>query len=206
MNEALCEEFMRQHTGRPQWEVIFLGFRLVMEGSPRDDEEGREIIEMYCGNCLKYWIQVKKGESGLQVALAKMMGVDTDPFYFVTVNYSKDFTDFEAMKKVVSALEALKWIKEIECVHEYHGTDSNHPHTHMLIIGRKKMPPSEVIDKVYAVKGLAKLIGGKNFVHLAKNRDKTISDYRAYIQGAKTDTKLENVAKDIEWRQKNNLI
>lgn len=205
MFKELCEEFMLQHAHLPRFYQEFESHKnslQVMEWHP----EVRQYltVERWCEIELNAWIAIKKKDSVWQKELAKYMG-DESPFYFVTINYAKDFTNFEEMKNVVGALSALKWVKNIEWVHEYHGADDNHPHTHMLIITHKRMPPSEVIDKTFAVRGLAKLIGGKNFVHLAKNRDKTMRDFRAYIQGAKTDSKLENVAKDIEWREKNNL-
>lgn len=205
MFKELCEEFMLQHAHLPRFFQEFEGFKAVMTVYVWHPETEENLpMEKWCELTLNAWISIRKKESVWQQKLAQYMG-DESPYYFVTINYAKDFIKFEEMRNVVAALSGLKWVKHLDCVHEFYGKDSNHPHTHMLITTHKKMPPSEVIDKVYAVKGLAKLIGGKNFVHLAKNRDKTANDYRAYIQGAKTDSKLENVAKDIEWREKNNL-
>jgi len=146
-------------------------------------------------------------ESSVQQKLKEILKpvVENSPFYFITINYPKELTELEKLKEITSNISQLQWIDTIEYVYEYHTKTGGHPHCHMLIVAREKMPPSKVIDKIFAVKGLKKLIAGKQCVDLAKNRDKTLQNYRDYINGAKTESKTENCELDREWRIKNNL-
>jgi hypothetical protein len=131
--------------------------------------------------------------------------MENNPYFFVTINYPKECEEYEQMKQIVTNINNLDWIESIEYVFEYHTKSGGHPHCHMLITTKEKMPPSKVLDKIFIVKGLRKLIPGKQSVDLAKNRDKTLQHYRDYINGAKTESKTENCFKDQEWRIKNNL-
>ena len=130
---------------------------------------------------------------------------ENPPFYFITINYPKELSQLKLLKEITVNISNQAWVETIEYVYEYHTKNGGHPHCHMLIIAREKMPPSKVIDKIFAVKGLKKLIAGKQCIDLAKNRDKTIQDYRNYINGAKKDSKKENCQLDEEWRIENNL-
>jgi len=205
MYQEACYEFMRTRSHIPYWNEEFTGMRNFLDNCPWT-HFSREEEEFFAKITLESWIRMMKKESPAQLLLAQMMGTAAaKPYYFVTVNYPKEFENWEYMNSLVDTLGKQAWAGKVDHVHEFHGSDGNHPHTHFLITATRKLIPSEIIDKVYALKGLKKHIGGKNFIHLAKNRDKTIEDYTAYIVGAKTDTKLENVTKDILWRQENNL-
>lgn len=128
-----------------------------------------------------------------------------NPYYFITINYPADLLGLHRIKEITTNINKLEWIKTIEYVYEYHTKGGGHPHCHMLITTEEKMPKSRIIDKIFAVKNIKKLIPGKQSIDVADNYNKTIQVYRDYIDGHKRESKTENCQKDAEWRIQNNL-
>lgn len=210
--EQLCEEFVRLYGHIPKWKQEAQEYRDALECYPEGkrltDWGERQITqsesrEEMCKIFLKWWKHMMKGE--LAVELNNELGiVDTHPFYLVTINYPPSFHDWHYMMDVVKTLSSFKSIVSIKHVHEYHGVKENHPHTHMLMRVVKKQKPSELVKMVYQAKGLAKHLGGSNFIDVTK-KPKSYEEYEEYIEGDKKDSKLPNVEADKEWRIKNNI-
>lgn len=195
-----CEEYLRQCRLRHQWTPDEEDMNIMLQVCHRFDD-----FETTCQTYLRDIRYKADVNNPVKVALRETLGASASLYYFVTINYPAELTDLHRIKEITTNINKLEWIESIEYVYEFYTKSGGHPHCHMLIIPKEKMPKSRVIDKIFAVKGLKKLVPGKQAIDVADNRDKTIQDYRNYINGAKRESKTGFVAQDIEWRQLNGL-
>lgn len=135
-----------------------------------------------------------------QQVINDIMGTSGDRVYFATINYPDKFTDFKFMEQIMQHFAEAKWVKKIKWVHEYHGKENNHPHTHIICTLYKKLSPRRLSESIYALKGIKKYCEGLNFVQVEKDFSRSWTDREEYIDGAKTNSKVANVALDTDWR------
>ena len=147
----------------------------------------------------------KERKTSAQMELAEFMGTSGEPVYMVTINYPDKFTDFAFMQEIVDRIEEKDWVKRFECVHEYHTTEGNHPHTHMIMTCHKKFTPRRLAETVFSTKNLKKYCEALNFVQVEKDTYRTWTDRHDYIVGNKKEAKVHLLELDRAWRATNNI-
>lgn len=127
------------------------------------------------------------------------LGIDEDynkHWFMITVNYPPDYNvqQLEGNVKKIKTISSIDSI--IGYIHEFHTEQGNHPHTHMLV--RTKLPKSKVIQYV-----AQKLKVNQPCVDVKGPKDgtRTFDTAKAYVEGRKTDKKMQNVEKDDEFRK-----
>lgn len=103
-------------------------------------------------------------------------------------------------------------IKSIEYVIEKHRTTGIHHHAHFLFTFHTKVPPSTIINKIFAARGVSEYVRQKNFIDYIgpqkTNQNKPhgpFETYCKYILGDKREEKLSFVGMDREWREQYKL-
>lgn len=126
--------------------------------------------------------------------------VEKKHVWFATLNFPDDPLLIPKIKDVIERLLGLEWVLKCRAVFEYHGSKGNHLHVHILIT--TEYTRSRVIDSLWAIGGIKKIMGKKNFVDVST---KTVPCHHKYILLEKEEDKMPNVAKDIIWRLKNKI-
>ena len=138
----------------------------------------------------------------------KALGEDDFNWYFITVGYDDSNINEEKIRNYSQKVANSTYFSEVEYVNEkYRKNDDGeiyiHHHTHFLV--KSDLPKSRVVDRVFGT--VKKVVASKNFVDVKTKRDNvgTYADKLKYIKGDKTQSKLECVALDRQWRLENNL-
>jgi len=138
----------------------------------------------------------------------RSMDVDGFPWYFITVGYDDENITVDKIRKFSQAVATSKYFDDVQLVNEkFRKNDQGeiyiHHHTHFLV--KCELSKSRVIDRVFAT--VKKVVKSKNFVDVKGYKDGcgSYAQKLKYINGDKTEHKLECVQKDILWRQENNL-
>jgi len=98
-------------------------------------------------------------------------------------------------------------IKSIQYVIEKHRQTGIHHHCHFLFRFHKKVPPSTMINKIFAAKGVAEYCRDKHFIDYIGPQKvggkpcAPLTTYCKYILGDKKEEKLLFVCQDREWRE-----
>lgn len=118
------------------------------------------------------------------------------------------------IKQICKSVAALTYkagaIKSISYVIEKHRTSGIHHHCHFLFVFNEKVPPSDMIDKVYGAFGLKKYVREKNHIDYKgpqkpKKQHASYSVYYQYIRGEKRPEKLHCIDQDIQWRNEHKI-
>lgn len=139
---------------------------------------------------------------------------DTDSglkYMFITLNYSNDLSLNQIMVETsrIINLPIISPSKVTYC-YERFTKEGEHTHVHMLVELNKTgtVAMSKFLDDVYKKKSLKSLLKVDYKFSWAKDFNKRCQSRAvclAYIMGNKIDEKMENVGKDLEFRQNNNL-
>lgn len=192
----VAQEFYRLRPDRKEFEWMWEDCQMIVDGI---DWMTRGQNMAAFGVLRKERLRCEKLLPEQQVA-NDIMGTAGDRVYFVTINYPDKFTDFSFMEEIMKHFAELKWVKKIKWVHEYHGKENNHPHTHIICTLYKKLSPRRLSESIYALKGIKKYCEGLNFVQVEKDFSRSWTDREEYIDGDKTKTKIGNVLLDAGWR------
>lgn len=121
--------------------------------------------------------------------------------YFVTIGFNHQTWTIDACVNIIKTILGFDWVLSSRAVFELHRENGEHPHCHFVIKTDEKMPRSKVLEKIWAAKGIKKVCLKKSFVDVKP----LLEHHHKYILGFKQESKMPYVAKDIEWRQKNNI-
>jgi hypothetical protein len=149
---------------------------------------------------------------------------DADIWAFITVGFDNKKIGLpgslaynlhiKEIEKIGYAISHLVYkqgaIKSIQYVIERHRENGIHHHIHFLFQFHIKVPPSDMITKIFGAKGMSEYCKEKNFIdYLGPQKPKvphaSLETYGRYILGDKKEEKLLFVEKDREWREKYNL-
>lgn len=140
--------------------------------------------------------------SEAQLALVQVSLPQTEkPDWFLTLGFNHQTWDVPKCKDIILRVLQLPFVKSASAVFELHRENGIHPHCHFYIETHSKIPKSKIIEKVWAVAGIKKVILNKNFVDLKIAQP----IHMKYIQGEKQEAKLKYVAMDKQWREENNI-
>lgn len=111
--------------------------------------------------------------------------------WLITINFDKDV---DIKHKIENLLEAkYRYLKSGKFVVEYHTKEGNHWHIHIAIKTLCNRKKNSIIVQ------LAKLLGvANNFVDVRR----TFTDPEEYVEGIKTNSKLEYLVMDKQLRDK----
>lgn len=127
---------------------------------------------------------------------AELFGMNTNNKYFITWNFNDENFDLQKIIPHLQSLLERDWILKFTGVFEYYGEDNNHPHLHSIIEVKNEFNLKK-FRKYILQQSISKLIKS-NFVDIKKY----INTHTDYLDGIKTDSKMENVEKDKIWRKK----
>lgn len=120
--------------------------------------------------------------------------------WFCTLNYNHQTWTIEKCLKILNKILSYDWVFKCRAVFEYHREGGLHPHMHLLITTDVKYK-KKVIEKLWAVKDIKKVISDVNFISVEPGQ----SHHDKYIMGDKKQDKLSYVAEDRLWREANNI-
>lgn len=128
--------------------------------------------------------------------------------YFITLNFNhKTFDPKRCMELVKTFPKYTKWFKGYVGKFEFFRRDKTtkkiyeHPHFHFILETACGFPNSKLVEKIFAVKDMKKYVDTKNYIQIDKYGPWT----KDYMNGIKTEEKMECVEKDVSWRKKNNI-
>lgn len=137
--------------------------------------------------------------SAIQTILSSQ--TDDKKSYFVTIGFNHQTWDIPKCVAVINKVLSAPWVKQGEAVFELHRANGEHPHAHFVLYLENPLPKSKVVEKIFKLAGIKKVVLAKNFIDI-----KELTDVRKlYVRGIKQDAKMPYIKKDQEWRGKHNL-
>lgn len=137
-----------------------------------------------------------------QQALVQVALPQTEkPDWFITLGFNHQTWDVQKCSEIINKVLSLPFIKDAEAVFELYRQNGEHPHCHFYIETINKIPKSKILEKIWAVAGIKKVILNKNFIDIKIAQP----IHKKYVKGEKRDEKLEYVEKDKVWRKENNI-
>lgn len=120
---------------------------------------------------------------------------------FITIGFNHQTYTIQKCIDVINNIKKLDWIVTLHGVFEMHRENGEHPHFHCLITLNEKIPKSKVLEKLWAVKGIKKVVLQKTFIDYKPAQP----HHEDYINLRKVSTKMPYVEKDKLWRIENNI-
>lgn len=220
INERLGKD--KKHTG------VCAGQLFVVEEKGQNlDDDGRNQFwyKWVCGILRKTHRRKKMDikQMNMQVEKLNSLMPDEKIWAFITIgfddekiacgNYEQHIKKVAQICYTVSHLVYEKGaIQNVEYVIEKHRVTGIHHHAHFLFTFNSKVPPSTMINKIFAARGVAEYVRQKNFIDYIgpqkPNKEKPCAPfetYRRYITGDKREEKLSFVGLDRGWRDNNKL-
>lgn len=133
-------------------------------------------------------------------------------YLFITLNYASDLPISQVSDETnrIINLPIFSNCKITYCF-EYYTDNGCHPHVHMLVELKRTgtLSMSVILDKIYQKKTLKPILKVDIKMSWAAQINKRAQKRAvclAYVTGQKIDGKQENVEKDKQWRQINNIF
>lgn len=118
---------------------------------------------------------------------------------FVTIGFNHQTWSIQSCIDVINKIKSFDWVKSFQGCFELHRQNGEHPHCHMIIDTDETK--SKVLEKIWATKGIKKIVLKKSFIDY-----KVCEDYHyKYIHGDKIESKILYVNKDNLWRVQNDI-
>jgi len=121
--------------------------------------------------------------------------------WFITIGFNHQTYNIKECCVVIGLVLSHSIVKEGEAVFEFHRENGFHPHCHFLLQLNDTLPKSKIVEKLFAIKGMKKVVLSKTFIDVKQAEEYHIK----YLKGDKTQEKMECVEKDIEFRNKNSI-
>lgn len=209
------------HTGCLEGEIY-----VVEEKGQNLDDDGRNKFwyNWVCGILKKTHRRKKMDIKQMNQAVEKLNSVlpDEKIWAFITVGFDDEkiasgtADHIKKLAQICYTVSHLVYeqgsIQSVEYVIEKHRITGIHHHAHFLFTFNKKVPPSTMINKIFAARGVAEYVRQKNFIDYIGpqkyNKEKPhapFETYCKYIHGDKREEKLSFVGMDRGWREKNKL-
>lgn len=148
---------------------------------------------------------------------------DENIWAFITLGFDDDKLadgryEFH-LKKIVQICQSVSRlsyqkgaVKSVKYVIEKHRECGVHHHAHFLFEFHSKIPPSNMINKIFSARGVAEYCHSKNFIdyigpqkYQPEKPHAPFQTYANYIVGDKKESKLQFVAMDDAWRAEHNI-
>lgn len=117
--------------------------------------------------------------------------------WLITINFTEDY-DIELLKDNIEKLlkANYRYLKNGKFVVEFHGKKTNHWHIHVAIKSLLNRRKASIAKQLSTLMGVA-----QNFVDVKQS----YGDPEQYVAGIKTESKKEQLEKDVELRNSLNL-
>lgn len=140
-------------------------------------------------------LEWQKKSQKLEIELLKQL--DTKSTHFITIGFNHQTWTVSKVKDIIERILCCDWISKCRIVFEYYRTNGEHPHIHILM--DSVLAKSKILEKIWALKGIKKIVLSKSFI------DYKVAGYQhtAYIAGEKTEDKMKYVQMDKEFRKQN---
>lgn len=155
---------------------------------------------------------IKRQAEERRIVMNDLHGVNPEAmkWYFITIGYDDKIVTPHLINKYCQRVIESNYLTEVRYVNERYRKDLSgniyiHHHTHILALS--ELAKSRIIDRVYST--VKTIVGNKSFIDVKGYKDKNVGTYQSYqkyINGDKTESKLECVRLDREWRIKENII
>lgn len=114
------------------------------------------------------------------------------------------------MKDCAKKVCAMRYWNTCTFVHEKHRSNGIHHHTHFLVTYSEDMYKTKIVQFIWQLAGIKKIVLGTTFIDVKGTCDKNsrfrkMSEFVKYLNGEKTHDKMECVALDALWRKENNM-
>lgn len=157
-------------------------------------------------------------QDGVSLALAEDIKLiksgDDKLFAFITIGYDDKIITPEIMLRLGERVRKFRLWDSCILVHEKHRETGIHHHTHFLVTYTKMknnntFAKSKLIQYLSSLEEMSKYTKSQ-FIDIKGSPDKetkhrSIEEFKKYISGNKTESKLQYCELDAEWRKKNNL-
>lgn len=120
--------------------------------------------------------------------------------FFITIGFNHQTWSISSCVKVIQTILEFDWILTCRAVFELHRENGEHPHVHLYIVSKIKHR-SKILEKLWATKGIKKVVLRKSFIDCKKAE----LYHRKYIILDKTECKLPLIEKDKIWRENNSI-
>jgi len=120
---------------------------------------------------------------------------------FITIGFNHQTYDIKQCLACIQSVLDMSIFKNGEAVFEFHRQNGFHPHCHFILEMHEPLRPSKVVEKIFAVKNMKKIVLSKTFIDV-----KPCEEYHIkYLNGDKQTDKLDCVEKDKVFRKNNNI-
>lgn len=167
------------------------------------DEFRTYLKSLYLEYYMKDQMKITKEHKELEQMQKLLLGTFSDKpnKWFFTIGFNHQTFNIPAAVSVIRSICNNKIFKNIRGVFEMFRENGEHPHVHFLAELNEPLPKSKLVEKIWATKGIKKIVLKKTFVDIKKAEDY----HENYILGIKKKEKLEFIQKDKEFRKKNNI-
>lgn len=201
----------RTYGGNPEYyEDTCNTVRMIEDGTYSVDKN--YLWYVWLRTNLRTMAKIRRDKDKIEQSLALNVG----SYIFLTVGFDdKSTVDGNSMMTVADQINRLnggRFVKKSDYVLEKHRTDKDgniyiHHHIHMLIVTNETLRVSKIVELIWKLKGLKKIVKDKNFIDVktpsAKQFDKKAQPYPVclqYVQGIKTTLKTKCLELDTAWR------
>lgn len=124
----------------------------------------------------------------------------TEPFkYFMTIGFNHQTWTIPKCVKAINNIIDLEWVIRVKANFELYRENGEHPHCHFYFTSFRTK--KDILERLSRPKYITDVVLSKNFIDI-----KPAALYHLdYIMLDKTSSKLSYVAKDKEWREKNDI-
>lgn len=153
--------------------------------------------QVYAKRCLVEDIEWKKKSDKI---ISELFAINQSSIsHFITIGFNHQTWSVSQCVNLINLIMNFDWVDGGKAVFELNRENGQHPHCHFLI--QSKLPKSKIIEKIWAAKGIKKIVLQKSFIDY-----KVAMPYHdKYVLGDKQDDKLKYVEMDRQWREKNNI-
>jgi len=147
----------------------------------------------------KIWFKKSNIVSNMMNKAVESLEPTPNGKWFVTIGFNHQTWNVAKCCKVIEKIMSMEWIISAKANFELFRENGEHPHCHFII--ETKEPKSRLLDKMFRPKYVKEVVLAKSFIDC-----KIMSDYHLkYINLEKQTSKTDYVAKDKDWRKKNNI-
>jgi len=190
-------------TNNPKFQpagLVFDDYHLIMQTLYLKPNVTQSIAKMFFESDRRKLLKNNEAINELKREDIKYLNLKSDKL-FITIGFNHQTWSIPSCVKVIENIINLDWIKNATARFELFRENGEHPHCHFLIETTNQMPKSKVLEKIWAAKGIKKVVMKKSFIDFKVAGDHHVD----YLAGKKTPEKMQYVAKDMEWRSNNNI-
>lgn len=160
------------------------------------------VMGMYLKPYMQDYLKLTKQHKDLELLRKSLLPSEPEKNkWFITVGFNHQTWDVPSCVSVIRKICENKIFKDIRGVFELFRENGEHPHCHFLVELTDTLPKSKIIEKLWATKGIKKVVLSKTYIDVKKAEDY----HQNYILGIKKKEKMECIEKDKIFRKKNNI-